>query len=297
VELGKKLSKLTIAVDVVLFGTESQDYREKLEAFIGAVQNAGNSHLCIVPPGPHDMADMVLPILMAGAPVVPAGVPGAAVPAAAPGFQASSNPEAPIQGADGRMVDPRLDPETALAIRMSMEEEYQRQQKLAKENKAAPGAAAAGSAAAVASASAPASSSSAAASKPAAGPAATPAPAQAKAVPAAPSKAKDDEDEMEDDDDEESMKRAMEMSLKTPEEEAASKEEKNKKPAATPASGAAAASSGGKKKGEEDVSSVLQDPEFLQTLLKESGVNYSVDSLLNELGGPEENDEEEDNEK
>jgi len=302
VELGKKLSKLNIAVDVVLFGTESQDYREKLEAFINAVQNAGNSHLCVVPPGPHDMSDLVLPTLMAGMTAGPAPAGGVAAPggASAAGFPAG--PEAPIQGADGRVVDPRLDPETALAIRMSMEEEYQRQQKLAKDNKAA------GAASPPASSSS-AASSSAASSKPAAAVAAkpvqTPAPvvsAGAKPAPAAPSKVPSkvkDEDEMEDEEDD--LELAMKLSMQPGEEPEAAKDKKQAKPA----EGAAAkAGEGAGKKGDgedqgagmEDVASVLQDPEFLSNLLKESGVeNVSVDSLLNELG--EEADEEEDENK
>ncbi|KAI9189044.1 proteasome regulatory particle base subunit rpn10 [Blastocladiella emersonii ATCC 22665] len=112
VRLGKKLKKNNIAIDVVNFG-EDQANTAKLEAFIEAVNSADNSHLATIPPGPHILSDQLLstPIL-AGEDGVPAGLGG--------GFEFG--------------VDPSLDPELAMALRISLEEERARQEAEARNN-------------------------------------------------------------------------------------------------------------------------------------------------------------------
>ncbi|KAJ2995184.1 hypothetical protein HDV02_001010 [Globomyces sp. JEL0801] len=107
VKLGKKLKKNNVAVDVVNFGEEEEN-QSKLTAFIEAVNNADNSHLVTIPPGPHLLSDILLtsPIIQ--------GEDGPP-----PGFGTGGNFEFG--------VDPSLDPELAMALRMSMEEEQARQ--------------------------------------------------------------------------------------------------------------------------------------------------------------------------
>ncbi|KAJ3180208.1 hypothetical protein HDU87_002085 [Geranomyces variabilis] len=107
VRLGKKLKKNNVAVDVINFGEEVEN-TTKLEAFIAAVNSSENSHLVSIPPGPHILSDVLL-----SSPIV-AGEDGAP-----PGFASGGGFEFG--------VDPNLDPELALALRISMEEEAARQ--------------------------------------------------------------------------------------------------------------------------------------------------------------------------
>ncbi|KAJ3025919.1 UNVERIFIED_CONTAM: hypothetical protein HDU68_006504 [Siphonaria sp. JEL0065] len=113
VKLGKKLKKNNIAVDIVNFG-EDQENTAKLEAFINAVNSSDNSHLVTVPPGPHILSDILIssPILADEDGAPPAGFSAGG----AGGFEFG--------------VDPSLDPELALALRISMEEERARQEGL-----------------------------------------------------------------------------------------------------------------------------------------------------------------------
>ena len=122
VKLGKALKKNGVSLDLVNFGAENStnDNVELLEALIAAVNSGETSHLVNVPPGPHVLADMVVtsPILNEGGAVVRPGGTGGA-------------------DAFGGDVDANMDPEMAMAIRMSMEEERARQQKLAGESTSA----------------------------------------------------------------------------------------------------------------------------------------------------------------
>jgi 26S proteasome regulatory subunit N10 len=110
VKLGLRLKKNNIAVDVVNFGEESVN-TEKLDAFINSVVSEDNSHLVTVPPGPHLLSDMLLtsPIVSAGDVVT--------------GTMGGGDMEFPG-------VDPSLDPELAMALRISLEEERRRQERL-----------------------------------------------------------------------------------------------------------------------------------------------------------------------
>ena len=109
VKLAKRLKKNNVAVDVVSFG-EHLENSAKLEAFIAAVNNSDNSHLVTVPTGPSILSDVLLT-----SPII-SGEDGPP-----PGFSSSSAFEFG--------VDPNLDPELALALRISMEEERARQEK------------------------------------------------------------------------------------------------------------------------------------------------------------------------
>ncbi|KAJ3131889.1 Kinesin-like protein kifc1 [Physocladia obscura] len=113
VKLGKKLKKNNIAVDIINFGEDSEN-TPKLEAFINAVNSSDNSHLVTIPPGPHVLSDILIssPILADEDGAPPAGFSAAG----AGGFEFG--------------IDPSLDPELALALRISMEEERARQEAL-----------------------------------------------------------------------------------------------------------------------------------------------------------------------
>lgn len=135
-KIAKKLKKNNVAVDIVSFGSEDEN-AEKLEAFHGAVNSNDNSHLVTVPVGTI-LSDMLFstPIFMEEG----AGGDGGEAGAPAPRQNI-------VDGFDyGELgVDPTLDPELALALRVSMEEERARQ---AAATAAAGGAAAGGEGAA-----------------------------------------------------------------------------------------------------------------------------------------------------
>jgi len=112
-KLGLRLKKNNIAVDVVNFG-EQEENTDKLDAFINSVNNSDNSHLVTIPPGPHILADMLLtsPILSTGG--------------AAGGGEGGFGGESDFEFG----FDPSLDPELAMVLRLSMEEENRRQERL-----------------------------------------------------------------------------------------------------------------------------------------------------------------------
>lgn len=102
-KLGSWLKKNSVSVDLINFG-ESEENEAKLEVFINSVNKEDSSHLVTVPPG---SGSSLLDALI-GSPV--------------------------LGGANGENnlnefgIDPNLDPELAMALRISMEEAMQRQQ-------------------------------------------------------------------------------------------------------------------------------------------------------------------------
>jgi len=112
VNIAKLLKRNEVAVDVVNFG-EHDVNTEKLEAFINAVNKNDNSHLITVPQGPHILSDILLT-----SPLIHGGEAGGANAADLSAFGG---------------VDPNLDPELALVLRVSLEEERARQEKKAAE--------------------------------------------------------------------------------------------------------------------------------------------------------------------
>ncbi|KAI3451420.1 hypothetical protein Pfo_008090 [Paulownia fortunei] len=114
--IGRKLKKNSVALDIVNFGEEDEEKTEKLEALLAAVNNNDSSHIVHVPPGPSALSDVLIstPIFTGDG----EGGSGFAAAAAASGFEFG--------------VDPNLDPELALALRVSMEEERARQEAAAK---------------------------------------------------------------------------------------------------------------------------------------------------------------------
>ncbi|BES98904.1 26S proteasome non-ATPase regulatory subunit [Nesidiocoris tenuis] len=120
VKLAKRLKKEKVNVDIVSFGEEAEN-NELLTTFINTLngKEGGSSHLVTVPPGPH-LSDALIssPVIQGEDGAGGAGLGGA-------GFEFG--------------VDPNEDPELALALRVSMEEQRQRQDAM---NSAAGGSAA-----------------------------------------------------------------------------------------------------------------------------------------------------------
>ncbi|OWZ68512.1 hypothetical protein AYX15_00686 [Cryptococcus neoformans] len=98
VKLGKRLRKNNVFVDIVTFGDEGRDNDEKLRGLVEAVGDESN--LVSVPPGERFLSDVIAssPILFDG-----------------------ENPMAAAGGFEGD-IDPNMDPELAMAIRMSLQE-------------------------------------------------------------------------------------------------------------------------------------------------------------------------------
>lgn len=119
VQLAKKMKKNNVSIDFIAFGDLDSEVTKKLEAFNENIKGGDGSHLEIIPPGPSLLSDHLLstPIL-AGEGVGPRGGDdgaGAGAESAGGGFEFG--------------VDPSTDPELALALRMSMEDEKARQEK------------------------------------------------------------------------------------------------------------------------------------------------------------------------
>lgn len=115
VKIAKKLKKNNVAVDIVSFGCEEEN-KDKLEAFQAAVNSGDNSHLVSVPAGTI-LSDMLFatPIFMEEGGTDTGGAAAVPQPNIVDGFDYSQ-----------LGVDPTLDPELALALRISMEEERAR---------------------------------------------------------------------------------------------------------------------------------------------------------------------------
>ncbi|CAL8582824.1 proteasome regulatory particle base subunit rpn10 [Xanthoria parietina] len=123
VKLAKRMKKNNISIDFIAFGDLEPDNTKKLEVFNENIKGGDGSHLAIIPPGPSLLSDTLVstPILSADG-VAPRG--GGAEEGGADsgggGFEFG--------------VDPSTDPELALALRMSMEEEKARQEKEGKKD-------------------------------------------------------------------------------------------------------------------------------------------------------------------
>ena len=132
VKLGTKLKKNNVALDVVLFANLEVN-EQKLGAFVAAASSGGNSNMVVVPPGPLALADVLI-----ASPVFAGdgdGAVGSGFAAAAAAGAAAAARQMGAAGAgefDFEGVDPTLDPELALALRVSMEEERARQEAAAK---------------------------------------------------------------------------------------------------------------------------------------------------------------------
>ncbi|KAJ5781344.1 26S proteasome regulatory subunit S5A [Penicillium paradoxum] len=112
VKLAKKMKKNNVSIDVVAFGDLESDQTKKLEAFVENVKSGDGSHLAIIPPGPHLLSDQLqlTPILAGEDAEVGGGGEGEA-------------------GGFGFDDAAENDPELAFALRLSMEDEKNRQEK------------------------------------------------------------------------------------------------------------------------------------------------------------------------
>ncbi|TVU31335.1 hypothetical protein EJB05_23017 [Eragrostis curvula] len=116
--IGKKLKKNNVSIAVVDFGESDDVKTEKLEALVATVNSGSNSHIVHVPPGETTLSNAFVssPILTRDE------GENASVAAASEesGFEFG--------------VDPNVDPELALALRISMEEERARKEAAAKKH-------------------------------------------------------------------------------------------------------------------------------------------------------------------
>ena len=112
------MKKMNVSIDFIAFGDLESETCKKLEAFNENVKSGNGSHLEIIHPGPSLLSDHIIstPIL-AGEGVAPRG------------GDTSVERGADAGGGFDFGVDPSADPELALALRMSMEEEKARQEK------------------------------------------------------------------------------------------------------------------------------------------------------------------------
>lgn len=130
--LGKNLKKNNVSLDLVSFG-EVDENTPKLELLLNFVNSNGSSHIVEVPVGPKLLSDVLLSSVIVNPDGEAAGMAGGG-------------------GGDGFEfgINPSDDPELALALRISMEEERARQQAVSGDappaegagDSAAPGAAA-----------------------------------------------------------------------------------------------------------------------------------------------------------
>lgn len=141
---GRQLKKNNVAIDVVAMG-ELESNEEKLKELVDAANGRSDEgaertcHLVTIPAG-------VLPSdVLASSPVIHGGSGGSAFAASAAAAAATGNMGGDMGAfAEFGGVDPNMDPELAMVLRVSMEEERARQERMAAqaaEQQAASGAA------------------------------------------------------------------------------------------------------------------------------------------------------------
>ncbi|KHN95291.1 26S proteasome regulatory subunit S5A, multiubiquitin chain binding protein [Metarhizium album ARSEF 1941] len=126
-QLAKKMKKGNISVDFILFGDlDADDTQKKLQVFNDEVKGSEGSHLVVIPPSSKLLSDQLVatPILLGEGAVGSGGAGGG-------GSMGGGNEEFEFG------FDPAMEPELALALRMSMEEEKARQEKRAREEEEA----------------------------------------------------------------------------------------------------------------------------------------------------------------
>jgi len=115
------MKKNNVSIDFVAFGELDDDNTKKLTSFNENVKGGDGSHIAIIPPGPGLLSDQLVtsPILNGDGSTGAAGAGGEGGGGGGDGFEFG--------------IDPSIDPELALALRMSMEEEKARVEKANKE--------------------------------------------------------------------------------------------------------------------------------------------------------------------
>ena len=131
---GRQLKKNNVSIDVVAMG-ELEHNEDKLKELVDAANGRSDDgqertcHLVTIPSG-------VLPSdVLAGSPIVHGGSGGSAFAASAAAAAATGGGGGDMGGAfaDFGGVDPNMDPELAMALRVSMEEERARQERMAQQ--------------------------------------------------------------------------------------------------------------------------------------------------------------------
>jgi 26S proteasome regulatory subunit N10 len=124
------MKKTGINIDIVAFGELSDDTTKKLQAFSENVSSGEGSYLATIPPSANLLSDSLISTPLLGGD----GTSGA-------GGAGGSGGEGGASGGNDFEfgVDPSVDPELALALRMSFEEEKARQDKEKKSKDAAEG--------------------------------------------------------------------------------------------------------------------------------------------------------------
>eukprot|EP00177_Eucheuma_denticulatum_P002143 GFKZ01003828.1.p1 GENE.GFKZ01003828.1~~GFKZ01003828.1.p1 ORF type:complete len:330 (+),score=74.47 GFKZ01003828.1:177-1166(+) len=118
VRLGKLLKKNNVAVDVIDIGTEGENIA-KVDTFIEAVNSGDNSHALHVEAGSQNLVEA---LMQSEIYMDRDGAPGVGTePVAGSGGGGGDASEYPYG------VDPSVDPELAMVLRISMEEERARQ--------------------------------------------------------------------------------------------------------------------------------------------------------------------------
>jgi 26S proteasome regulatory subunit N10 len=116
-ELGVRMKRNNVAVDVINFA--HPENVPKLQQLINAANSNGNSHFLDVPLG----VSMITDVLIAS-PIINEGMEDGDVAMGGVGAGAGAGAS---QFADFGGIDPNLDPELAMALRISLEEERNRQ--------------------------------------------------------------------------------------------------------------------------------------------------------------------------
>lgn len=113
------MKRNNIAIDIINFA--HPENVPKLNALVNAANSNGNSHFLDVPLGVTMITDVLIasPIINEDMDVGMAGAPA--------GNVGGGVPSAPSQFAEYGGIDPNLDPELAMALRISLEEERARQ--------------------------------------------------------------------------------------------------------------------------------------------------------------------------
>ena len=122
-KLAKKMKKNNVSIDFIAFGDLDPENTQKLEAFHENIKGGESSHLAIIPPGPNLLSDHLVTT-----PILGGDGTGARAGEGAGGEGGETG-----SGGFEFGVDPSTDPELALALRMSFEEEKARLEKEKKE--------------------------------------------------------------------------------------------------------------------------------------------------------------------
>ncbi|KAL4960889.1 proteasome regulatory particle base subunit RPN10 [Aspergillus stella-maris] len=123
VKLAKKMKKVNVSIDVIAFGDLESDQTKKLEAFVENVKGGEGSNLAIIPPGPNLLSEE-----LQASPILGGDGAGGA------GGMGDNG------GGDGGFdldAAAENDPELAFALRLSLEEEKNRQEKEKKDREEA----------------------------------------------------------------------------------------------------------------------------------------------------------------